>query len=355
MNLIGANGPILYVDTSTVIYYANCFSQLGNEVYAQGITCSNWNYGRTILKVVNFLPQSLVDTVLIGRFFTYSVLATFIYFLNLLKQYKHAQILMFFGLISPSVWLLMERANFDCLIYLMVFLSVLFFRKGFELTAIGLIVCTALFKFYTLPVLIILLFFTNKLPTKVSSFIGFTLATYIILADFSLMGGMSMQAGNNHFGMKIIANYLGKLGLKLSNFEAYLLGSILFIATITLVFFIISKNEPKLFGNVFVPESLKSFFRFMSSIFLIAFSIGLSVDYRLIFYLVSAPILITLLESRIIYLYSVSFIIGAWFCYPVGFFQTFGDLNLEFIASFQLLVLIMNTFAKKTSRAHQNH
>jgi hypothetical protein len=349
IRLIRAQGPMTYVDTNTVIYYANCFSEIGSEVYAEGTFCSNWNYGSTVLKVVNFLSITSENTTFIGHFFTYSILATFVYLLHLIKAFKHAQIVMFFGFLSPSVWLLLERANFDSLIYLMVFLSALLFRKGFELTAIGLIVFTALFKFYTLPLLIILLFLTTKLHVKIINIIGFSLGTYIILGDFRLMGGMSMQAGNNHFGMKIIGNYLGKLGVKLGNIEVYFLGAVLFLAAIVFVILIISKKEPQLFQDTLFSEKIVYIYIFMSSIFLISFSVGLSVDYRLVFYLASAPILVTLLKSRISYLFSGSFLVGAWFCYPAGLFQPFGDLNLELIAGFQIVVLFITTFLKKTS------
>lgn len=349
IKLIGAQGPIIYVDTNTVIYYANCFSKIGSEVYGEGMFCSNWNYGSTVLKVVNFLSITSENTAFIGHFFTYLILATFVYLLHLLKHFKHAQIVMFFGFLSPSVWLLMERANFDSLIYLMIFLSALLFRKGFELTAIGLIIFTALFKFYTLPLLIILLFLTSKFHVKIINIIGLSLGTYIILGDFRLMGGMSMQAGNNHFGMKIIGNYLGKLGVKLGTIEVYFLGAILFLVVIAFVMIIISRKEPQLLHNKLFSEKMEYIFIFMSSVFLISFSVGLSVDYRLVFYLASAPILVTLFKSRISYLFSGSFLVGAWLCYPAGLFQTFGDLNLELIAGFQIVVLLMTTLLKKTS------
>jgi hypothetical protein len=75
--------------------------------------------------------------------------------------------------------------------------------------------------------------------------------------------------------------------------------------------------------------------------------VGLSVDYRLIFYLVSAPLLISVLESRLRFFVSLCYLIGAYFCYPFGVFQTIGDFALEIMAAFQLILLLFIIFSKK--------
>lgn len=347
IKLIGAQGPTLYVDTNTVIYYANCFSKIGYEVFAEGTNCSNWSYGITILKVVNFLSLTSYNTAFIGHFFTYSILATFIYLLYLLRHFAYAQIVMFFGFISPSVWLLMERANFDTLIYLMVFLSSVLFLRNFEVLSVFCLFLSATFKFYTLPLLIIPVILSKRIYIKLLGIGALFLVTIIVLADFKLMNGKIIQAGNNHFGMKIISNYLGKIDIKLNIFSAYFLGTFLFICCIVSVIYILNKLEPSLLERLPFIEPVKIIYIFMSSTFLLCFVSGLSVDYRLIFYLVSAPFLVTLLKSRLRFFVSGWFLVGAWLCYPSGIFQTIGDLALELVAALQIIILLFFAFLKK--------
>jgi hypothetical protein len=348
IKFLNAQGPILYVDTKTVIYYADCFSQVGYKVFAEGQYCANWNYGSTVLRFINLFSITNENIALIGHFFTYSILITFVYSLYLVRGFNLAQITMFCGFISPSVWLLMERANFDALIYILVFLAAILYKKNFQLLSVVLIFITALFKFYTLPLLAILPFLSHKFSTKIVGFAGFVSGVLIVSYDLKLMNGMSMQAGNNHFGMRIIGNYLGKVDIKLDLNEAYFLGLILFLAAIILVFFAINKFEVQFFRRKILLEKNELIYLFMSSIFLTCFIAGLSVDYRLIFYLVSAPMLIPLLKTQIRFVLSGCFLVGAWLCYPSGFFQTIGDLSLELLAAFQMIVVFLYLSLRKS-------
>ncbi len=347
ISFIKAQGPVTYVDSSTVLYYADCFSKIGNEVFAAGNTCANWSYGSGILRFLNLIGVNQGHTAFFGHFFTYSILLTFVYFLYLARDFRFTQITMFVGLISPSVWLLMERGNFDNLMYLMVFLSAILFRKGFEIIAIIFIFLSAIFKFYTLPLLLIPVLSSKKMYAKLVAIFALFLGTAIIFNEFKLINGNIIQAGNNHFGMKIIGNYLGKVGLKLNIVSAYFLGGFLFFICILLFLFFLRKFEPLLLHRQSFFEPIKSLYIFMSSTFLLCFVVGLSVDYRLIFYLVSAPFLITLFNPTLRFIVSGLFLIGAWFCYPSGIFQTVGDLALEFVAALGIIILRFSLLPRK--------
>jgi len=347
IKLINAQGPIIYVDSNTVLYYANCFSRIGNEVFAAGTSCANWSYSAEILRFLNLFGVTQSSTAFFGHFFTSSIVLTFIYFLYLSRNFRVAQITMFMGFISPSVWLLMERANFDALIYLMIFLVSILFVKGFEIIPIILIFLSATFKFYTLPLLFIFILLSKKMYVKLLAILAIFLGTIIIFNNFKLMNATIVQAGNNHFGMKIIGNYLGKIGIKLNIVSAYVLGAFLLLAFILIVFLLLSKLEPLLSRNDLFPAQIKIFYTFMSSTFLLCFVVGLSVDYRLIFYLVSAPFLIILLKTWLRFFVSGCFLIGAWLCYPSEIFQTVGDLALEMIAAFQIVLIVFYIVYRK--------
>jgi hypothetical protein len=206
---------------------------------------------------------------------------------------------------------------------------------------------SALFKFYTLPLLIIPILLSKKLYVKVFGICALFLGTVVIIGDFKIMDGKIIQAGNNHFGMKIIGNYLGKVGIKLNIISAYFLGVILFLACVILVIFLLFKLERSLLHKELFSKQINTLFIFMSSTFLLCFIVGLSVDYKLIFYLVSAPFLIILIKTRLKLIVSAFFLVGAWLCYPSGIFQTLGDLALEFVAAFQIIILLLTLFPKK--------
>jgi hypothetical protein len=242
----------------------------------------------------------------------------------------------------------MERANFDTLIYLMVFLSSILFLKNFEALSVFCLFLSATFKFYTLPLLIIPVILSKRIYIKLLGIGALFLGTIIVVSDFKLMTSKIVQAGNNHFGMKIIGNYLGKVDIKLNIFGAYFLGVSLFLGCILLFIFLLQKFEPILLQKQLLLEPVKSIYIFMSSTFLICFVVGLSVDYRLIFYLVSAPFLITLLKTSLRLIFSGFFLIGAWFCWPSGIFQTVGDLALELVAAIGIIILFLSLFAGKS-------
>ena len=347
IDFVNAQGPFLYVDTYTVLFYANCFSEIGNAVFAEGVTCARWTYGSGLLRVLNFTGVTQEHVNLIGHLFTYSIVCTFIYYLYLARTVKLAQIALFLGFISPPIWLIMERANFDTLIYLMVFVSAILFVKNLETLSILIILLSATFKFYTLPLLVIPFLLSKKFRTKLSSVLALFIGLCLILLDFSKMTGVIIQAGNNHFGMKIIGNYLGKIGISLNNYISYILGSFLFLICVVFVLHALRKREPVVLQMQLFPEPIKTIFIFMSSTFLLCFVVGLNVDYRLIFYITSAPYLMIFLRSNLRYIVFGIFIIGCWLCYPFGIFQTIGDFALELVAALQLMVTLYALFLRK--------
>lgn len=349
MKFIKAQGPITYVDSKTVLYYASCFSKIGNEVFDAGTYCNGWTYGSGILRFLNLIGATQNNTIFIGHIFTYLIVLTFVYYLYLARNFRFAQVILFLGLISPSVWLIMERGNFDTLIYLMVFLSSILFLRNFEVISVFFLFLSATFKFYTLPLLIIPVILSKRIYIKLLGIGALLLGTIVILSDFNRMTGVIVQAGYNHFGMKIIGNYLGKIGVNLNIFSAYFLGAFLFLCCVLFMIYFLYKFEPLLLQRLPFLGPIKTLYIFMSSTFLLCFVAGLSVDYRLIFYIVSAPFLITLLKSRLRFFVSIWFLIGAWLCYPSGIFQTVGDLTLELVAALQIIILLSFLFSRKSN------
>jgi hypothetical protein len=130
--------------------------------------------------------------------------------------------------------------------------------------------------------------------------------------------------------------------------SAYLLGAILLTICVWLIYYLLSRYETTVLNTNLIPAKVRSLYLFMSSAHLICFIAGLSVDYRLIFFLVSAPILIELLTNRMRYFLAGFFLISAWLSYPAGILQTIGDLALEIVSATQIIFMIIYLiYAKK--------
>jgi hypothetical protein len=340
IRLINAQGPFVYVDTFTVLHFAECFEKIGNQVFSSNSSCPNWTYSSTILRALNLTGFTVDHTKTIGHMFTYLALITLIIHLINIRVHKVPQIMMILGFISPSIWLLFQRANFDILIYLMVFIAAYLYSVKYELLSLLFLFMASLFKFYTLPILLLLGILSKKFTTKIASMITFVLGLFIVLNDFVKMDGTIMQAGNNHFGMKIIGNYLGKIGLQLNTFSAYLVGFLLLLMSVLFLIALDLRYKLVKWQEMIVPSLIHNFVIFMSGVHLVCYILGLSVDYRLVFYITSAPYLMMILTQRARSVFIIIFLISVWFVYPVGIFQTIGDLALQIITAFQLIFIL---------------
>jgi hypothetical protein len=256
------------------------------------------------------------------------------------KFRRRLLVITFLGFCSPPIWLLFERANFDLLIYLIVFMSALIYAKGKHLLSLLLLLVASISKFYVLPMLLILGLLTHKIKVRILSLIVFALGTFIVIRDFMKIEGNIVQAGNNHFGMKIIGNYLGKIGLHLEMHWAYLLGLILFLMCTKLLLKLDTRYKFIDWDNSVIPSLWHFPMLFLSLVHLICFVIGLSADYRLIFYITSAPYLLIFISGKAQTIFSIVFLISVWFVYQVGYYQTLGDLTLEIFTALQFAYIL---------------
>ena len=340
MKSLGAQGPILYVDSSTVLHFSRCFENIGVGVFLSGETCSNWNYSASILRLLGILELQNTSEKLIGRLFTYSLLLTFCILVYLVRGYSVAQVTLFLGLISPPVWLLIERGNFDSVIYLLVFLSALIYAQGYRIFPILLISISSILKFYTLPVLFLTFVKSRGLYIKLFNSIAILVSIVIITRDLRLLDKNNIiQAGNNHFGLKIIGNYLGKLGIEINLEVQYFLSGFLFVICIIIAYLVVLRVPFVHFVSANL-SMLKFLHLFSFVVFISIYLIGLSVDYKLIFVMATAPFLIIHSHRKLQYLVSLLFLVSVWFTYLTGFFQTIGDFALQIYMAIQVIFVL---------------
>lgn len=240
---------------------------------------------------------------------------------------------------------MLERANFDALIFVFIYISGILFQKGYVKSSLSLILACTLIKFYTLPILLIAIVLIKKKMDKILAFVYSSIALLIILSDLSKMTGFPIQAGYNHFGMKIIGNYLGKINIRLDIYLQYIISAIIFLAFIFVTLKFLKQHE-----NRYVTDLKNSIFIFGKEmlnfiVFISCFVVGLSVDYRLIFYIASVGYFLTLMPVNLRIYYSIVFVFSIWLTYPTGNLQTIGDLALEIVAALQI-AMILNFMVK---------
>lgn len=343
MKSLNSQGAIIYADASTVLQYSRCFKNIGVSVFLNGEICSNWNNSASVLRLIGILNLQDISAQLIGKVFTYFSLLTFCILVYLTRRYLLAQVTIFLGLISPPVWLLLERGNIDTLMYLLVFLSTLIYAQGYRIFPITLISISSILKFYTLPLLVLTLIKSRGIYIKLFNLMAISVSSVIIVLDLRLLDRNNIiQAGNNHFGLKIIGNYLGKLGIEMDSAVQYLLSGFLFVVSIAIVY-LVTLRVPFINSNNSNLLILKFLHLFSCVLFISIYLIGLSVDYKLIFIFSTAPFLIIHTHRKFRYSVSLLFLVSVWFTYPTGFFQTIGDFALQMYMAIQVVFMLQAT------------
>lgn len=344
VKFINADAQRLNIDSFTVLHYAECYDKIGDRVFEINDTCSSWIYGSFTLRILSFF-KIFHGHEQIGHVFTYSILLISVSMISKYFWNPLIQTTLFVGFISPPIWLLLERANFDALIFVFIYISGILFQKGYVKSSLSLILACTLIKFYTLPILLIAIVLIKKKMDKILAFVYSSIALLIILSDLSKMTGFPIQAGYNHFGMKIIGNYLGKINIRLDIYLQYIISAIIFLAFIFVTLKFLKQHE-----NRYVTDLKNSIFIFGKEmlnfiVFISCFVVGLSVDYRLIFYIASVGYFLTLMPVNLRIYYSIVFVFSIWLTYPTGNLQTIGDLALEIVAALQI-AMILNFMVK---------
>ena len=147
-----------FIDIESVLQSAKCYKIIGLDVFsASGTNCSGYIYGSNLLNFINATNLSSHSGYLIGlitMFLISILLAVLASNFQLKFSYPVGYIVAL--IFSPGVWFLLERGNIDGWIFILLFIS---FRllKNNQILSFIVIFVSAIFKFYTLPVLLIFL------------------------------------------------------------------------------------------------------------------------------------------------------------------------------------------------------
>lgn len=352
-----------FTDLDLVLRWSDCFDEIGFSVYGlHDGKCGGYLYGSALLRGSNLLGINAEQTkfwgVLGGVIFCISLgfLAAF-----LVSQKVANPILVGLALSSPPFWLLLERGNIDELIFLMVLISSFLLFRGFHLFAIAIIAVTALFKFYTLPLLLLLAVVGKSKKLRIISLVAFIFVASLIAidlfkfqSDFPSTWFVSFGVPSIGLWINLVGEYLGLGWLHLGALVGHVLGLVFFVASLGIARAFTNRMN----GNFVIfdyqntdKEENNVLFLIFGSVFMICYLLGMNNDYRLIFFAIAGLALVEQTQSGSLrqglqYL----LIAGLWLsCFSFGlqnlsFFtymliQFIGDIVLGIFAAFLSLKL----------------
>ena len=357
--------PIKFRDTSWVLADADCYEKIGSGIYGleSETGCPGYLYGSSLLQLLNFLNIHEYHThifVIVMRAF-FAIAAAYVV---VKMSTTSRQALLIFVLISfsPGVQLMLYNANFDLLIFAMIVASHFAFRKNLIVISLGLIFLSGTFKFYTIPLLLVMAFLVPKIRQKLVAINFFIIASVLAVSDIKLMQEEIPSTGYAQFGLTVFTRYIQEIGLSVSSIYGFLLSLSFFIAALYLCF--ITKTRIKLkVGESDPDRSLMCLM--LGIVFLSCFFTGLSYDPRLIYLSISAIIVIvqapsSLYKRMCLALVGISSFLscgielgfmpkGETAFHPARVVQLLNDLAIEFLTAFLVLYLI-DMFASSKSR-----
>lgn len=333
-------GPEDFGDLLIVIEAANCTDSdnLYNRLNQDG-NCE-FVYGSFLLRIIYFFRLQHLDSSVLGLSLIFLTILGYMFILSAITKkpswkFRICSIMLF---CSPPIMLLFERGNIDSVIFLLVVSCSIAFSKSQYLLAYISISIASLIKFYTFPLLILIIILSKPnrsrlfimIPSSVLilSQILFDLAR--ILEDTRIPNPTSTAFGSPVFGLvlnKIFGFEISRLGQLLFGFVIGLIG-LLLIGSISK--FKIQLSQMKNRVATLPSESFKIFIFFSISYIILMFT-GMNFVYRLVIAL-PAFLILLMLQTKNQYFLNTNIFGGVWISYQFENFELIGDLMLFFLA-----------------------
>jgi hypothetical protein len=278
-------GASEFLDLDATIKFVDCYETLGAQIYSvsNGAECSNYVYGFSLVAVSEFLGINHIPIHFLGYVLLAMLAYVIAYFLALLKiRLVLTIIVMIVVILSPPVSLLAQRANIDILIAFLILIGIQSIRIGARPIGFFLITLTVLIKFYTLPLLLLLLL---EKPFRKSGYILSALvAFFATIANFSLIVALPSDGTYAAFGNRAVHYYLQAAQFYSINTPRVFGDLIGFITVIMVVLSLMVMNSrfKDIFDGLKVEKTLNVPNAFMI-LGISCYMFGMNYDYRLIF------------------------------------------------------------------------
>lgn len=338
-------------DLRLVLASSDCASSFGYLTFSGNISkACTYNYGFSLIRFFHVLGFTADQADVIGfLFLTLMISALVLIHLKLGPSSSFENLIIFSILMSPISTFLIERANFDILIFVFVVAGSLLLSRNKTKLGLLAIFMSSLIKFYTLPLLFLVFLFKNSLFNRLFGLFLFLLGSSIAVHDIRLIqAGFSFPRNcSASFGNPVLFVCFREAGIDIPNQIQNLLGIFLF-TVVSLILFNLKFREKysfKIYRKIIlINQKFDVLYISTSVTFLICFFSSVNVDYRLIFlaYPALKEVLCCKENKHKYFLFSV-LILAFWFGDNAFFLQPVGDLAVTFWAS-QLTIKLMINF-----------
>jgi hypothetical protein len=358
--LIQLNSRWLYLnaaddfgDLQWVLKRNGCFSKFGFLVYGNGTNtadCNGYIYGSSLLRAMDLFGIDSRIINILGLFFMFifvGMVSTFILYGKNLRQYLKRTILLLIYILSPVAVLLVQRANIDIAIFALIGCAGYLAAKNKSFYSILLIAIASLMKFYSLPIMLLIIYLEKNSKLQKIYFLILILVTSVIFVDLRYLESIPWDA-RNMFGNPVWGEYLEYLingaGHHQNAFVSQVIGFFITVSAILLL--LILNNRVELLPVVTNSNrtTVYLFLFYFVSILSCYFS-GLSVDYRLVF-LFSSYCIFTALHTEknktIQVGLSILVVSTFYLSFNVSNLQILGDLAILVVISYMLATMINN-------------
>ena len=346
-----------------------CYREVGNSLYLydDNSPCHlGYFYGSTLIKLFAIIKLDSIRLGYIGSGLTILFCLSLGVFTSKIAT-RNGQFTFFVIslLFSPGIWLLLERANLDILIFLMVFTGSQLFSRGNEIFGTIVIAFSALFKFYTLPVLLVLLVITNKRLTRIVGFLFAPLVFSKVFLDVTSITNPGFPStwyisfGIKSFGLylNLFLEHFNQNRLILNSLEVGLFGYFLLIVSLILLSKFYKSKVQSVIDILEIPPNspnwnlLRNIFWIFGSTFISCYLVGMSFDYRLSFLAVAGLSFIVLAKYQEVKIKGLTLLLifalwGSGSFLPStslvlsGIIQLIGDGAIFILSTFFILALI---------------
>ena len=356
-NPIVSDGRLhIFADWAAMIKLNICHNKFGiNVFYDNSCVPGFLDYGNIIL----FFPY--FESFEKFYFFYFPILTGIIFIYLIVSLIQPKTIFNYFLLIlilfSPPTLLIIERANFDMLIFLLIVL-IAFSNSSF----LNFIIITfaSLLKYY--PLVLMVNFFIEKVRSTKKILLILSLFTIVVLFLFYLTGeswGLiqhKMQDFDPPWGNQFSVKALAIISKNWENYEypVILLISYIFFIVFTIIFFLAFKKT-RFINKVNIYSFEEKLFILGANLVVAVYLINHNIHYREVFIILLFPFLMKLNKSidNKIFKYLIYFIILRYIFFLISNYYVFfkktyyllyfkASSDIILVSSFAAICIIMN-------------
>jgi len=354
--VVSDNRLHVFVDWAAMIKLNICHNKFGiNVFYSNPCVPGILDYGNIFL----FLPY--FESLEKFYFFYFPILIGIIFIFSVVSLIQPKNIFNYFLLIlilfSPPTLLVIERANVDMLIFLLIIL-IAFSNSSF----LNFIIITfaSLLKYY--PLVLMVNFFIEKARSIKKILLILSLFTIVVLSLFYLTGeswGLiqhKIQTFDPPWGNQFSVQAFAIISKKLINYEHPMILplSYIFFIFFTIIFFLVFKKT-KLINKVNIYSFEEKLFILSANLVVTLYLISHNIHYREIFIILLFPFLMKLNESidNKIFKYLLYFITFRYIFFLISNYYVFfnksyyllyfkASSDIILVSSFASICIIMN-------------